>query len=130
MGTRSTVKFIQKFDDGEQVLCSVYQQYDGYIDGVGHDLANFLKGYNVVNGYNNSHTVGKHANGIGCLSAQYVQAKKDGIGGFYMTHANDEQEYNYRVFQEDDKILIEVDSFKGTPEELLAITSLDDEDYE
>lgn len=41
MGTRSTVKFYDESD--EPILC-VYQQYDGYISGVGHDLAKFLKG--------------------------------------------------------------------------------------
>lgn len=37
----------------------------------------------------------------------------------YLTHANDEQEYNYKVRVIDGKPQIEVDDFKGTPEELL-----------
>ena len=46
MGTRSTVKF---YDKGVPIL-SVYQQYDGSIEGVGYDLANFLKDKTVING--------------------------------------------------------------------------------
>ena len=42
MGTRSTVKFYSEFGK-EEIILSSYQQSDGYIEGVGHSLANFLK---------------------------------------------------------------------------------------
>ena len=119
MGTRSTVKF---YDEQDQPVLSVYQQYDGYISGVGHELAEFLKGKNVVNGFNSTQTMETgYANGIGCLAAQYVAAHKTKIGGFYLTTADNEQEYNYKVRLIDGKLLIEVDDFKGTPEELLKV---------
>jgi hypothetical protein len=118
MGTGSTVKFYDEVED--QPILSVYQQYDGYISGVGHDLANFLKDKKIVNGYNLGQTMELgYANGVGCLAAQYVANSKKVIGGFYLTHANDEQEYNYKVRVIDGKPQIEVDDFKGTPEELL-----------
>ena len=47
MGTRSTVKFYSEFDQEEPVV-SVYQQYDGYINGVGYDLAIFLKEKTII----------------------------------------------------------------------------------
>lgn len=120
MGTRSTVKFYSDYDQKEPIL-SVYQQYDGYIDGVGHDLAEWLKDKKVINGIRSGQTSeAGFANGMGCLAAQYVAAKKEGIGGFYITGSNDSQEYNYSVRLIDEKIIIEVDDiFKGTPEELL-----------
>lgn len=43
MGTRSTTKFISKRGEKLTPLVNIYQQFDGYVDGVGHDLANFLK---------------------------------------------------------------------------------------
>ena len=119
MGTRSTVKFYSEFNQDEPIL-SVYQQFDGYIDGVGHDLANWLKEKIVINGISNQTMEGGFANTMGCLAAQYVAAMKTKIGGFYLTTKYDSQEYNYSVKLIDDVIIIEVDDiFKGTPQELL-----------
>lgn len=118
MGTRSTVKFYDEFKKEEPIL-SVYQQFDGYIDGVGYDLANFLKDKKIINGISNQTMEEGFANGMGCLAAQYVAKKKTEIGGFYLTTKNDEQEYNYEVRFIDGKLIIKVDDFEGTPEELL-----------
>lgn len=119
MSTRSTVKFYNEFDQ-EQPILSVYQQYDGYIEGVGHELATWLKDKKVINGISGQTMQDGYANGMGCLAAQYVAAKKDRIGGFYLTSSDDEQNYNYTVRMLDEKLIIEVDDiFKGTPEELL-----------
>ena len=127
MGTRSTVKFYDESD--EPILC-VYQQYDGYISGVGHDLAKFLKGKKIVNGIGSGQTMEKgFANGIECLAAQYVAERKRRIGGFYLTNRDDKEEFNYEVRFIDSKFIINVDGFegspdgfKGSPEELLEIT--------
>lgn len=118
MGTRSTVKFYNEFKKEEPIL-SVYQQFDGYIDGVGHDLANFLKDKKIINGISNQTMEEGFANGMGCLAAQYVAKQKTEIGGFYLTTKDDEQEYNYEVRFIDGKLIIKVDDFEGTPEELL-----------
>ena len=56
---------------------------------------------------------------MGCLAAQYVKEMKTEIGGFYLTTNDDKQEYNYEVRLINDKIIIKVEDFKGTPEELL-----------
>ena len=117
--TRSTVKFYDESD--EPILC-VYQQYDGYISGVGHDLAKFLKGKKIVNGFGLGQTMENgFANGIGCLAAQYVAEKKSEIGGFYLTTKDDEEEFNYEVRFIDNKFIIKVEGFEGSPEELLEI---------
>lgn len=127
MGTRSTVKFYSEFKQDEPIL-SVYQQYDGYIDGVGHDLANFLKGKTVINGISNQTMKQGYANGMGCLAAQYVAEKKTKIGGFYLTNSDDLQAYNYEVRLVGDKLIIKVDDFEGTPDELLTYKPNEDED--
>ena len=123
MGTRSTVKFYSEFDQEEPVV-SVYQQYDGYINGVGHDLANFLKSKTIINGFGVEQNMDKgFANGMGCLAAQYVAENKTEIGGFYLTTRHDLQEYNYEVRLIEGNFIIKVryydNVFEGTPEQLL-----------
>lgn len=118
MGTRSTVKFYNQFNQSEPIL-SVYQQFDGYIDGVGHDLARFLKDKKIINGIKDEKMSDGYANGIGCLAAQYVAEMKKKIGGFYLTTQSDSQDYDYEVRFIDGRIIIKVDEFEGTPDELL-----------
>lgn len=93
MGTRSTITFQ---DDGNTV-CKIYQQYDGYIEGVGKELADFLQDCNLVNGISGGQE-GRVCNGMGCLAAQFVAEHKDGAGGFYMVPFDaDDESYNYVV---------------------------------
>lgn len=135
MGTRSTIKIYGTFDrpekrekNGEKVLpvASIYQQFDGYHSGVGLDLAEFLDGITVINGISGEN-VGTHANGMGCLAAQFIQQNKTNIGGFYMTHPEDEQEYNYEVWFTDDGLIMIEDEFEGTPEEFIKMVNEKDE---
>jgi hypothetical protein len=125
MGTRSTIKFYSEWDD-KAVLLSVYQQYDGYISGVGHDLARWLSDKKIINGYGSQTREDGYANGMGCLAAQFVADMKGGIGGFYMTTPKDKQEYNYEVRYIDGQFNIKVKeynsnrvTFDGTPQQLL-----------
>ena len=123
MGTRSTVKFYSEYNQKEPVL-SVYEQYDGYIDGVGHKLANFLLSKKMINGISQGQDSLEKgfANGMGCLAAQYVRENKKRTGGFYLTTSEDTQEYNYKVRFIDNDFIIKVDGyepFEGTPRELL-----------
>lgn len=118
MGTRSTVKF---YDEQNELILSVYHQFDGYLDGVGHELAEFLNSKKLITGIGDQDISGGFANGMGCLAAQYVKEKKGRIGGLYIGRAGDAQEYNYRVRFVDGKAMIEVDDFfTGTPDELLS----------
>lgn len=120
MGTRSTVKFYNEDDDNTPIL-SVYHQYDGYIEGIGHDLANFLKDKTIVNGYGSNQSMKTgFANGMGCLAAQYVAVNKKDIGGLYIVGPDNKQEYNYEVRVDGDRFIIKVDDiFEGTPADLL-----------
>ena len=126
MGTRSTVKFYEEYND--ELILSVYQQFYGYIDGVGHNLANFLMEKKVINGIRGDQSMdGGFANGMGCLAAQYVAHNKTEIGGFYLTTKDDEQEYNYEVRLVDGILIIKVDDFEGTPYELLNYVPKEDD---
>jgi hypothetical protein len=120
MGTRATVKFYSEYDEEKKSpILNVYHQWDGYIEGVGHELANFLLNKKIINGISNQTMQEGYANGMGCLAAQYVAEIKTVIGSVYITSIEDEGYYNYKVYFENDKLIIEVDEFKGTPIQLL-----------
>lgn len=119
MGTRSTIKF---FDEGtDSSLVTVYQQFDGHIDGVGLDLARFLESKKVVNGFSAGHTMELgYANGMGCLAAQFIAFAKTRIGGLYIVGGDAKESYNYEVRLKDSKFEIRVDDlFVGSPKELI-----------
>lgn len=124
MGTRSTVKFYNEHSsaDAKPMVC-IYQQYDGYIEGVGHGLAKFLQSKKVINGFNSSRGESMengYANGMGCLAAQYIASIKTEIGGVYIADLDDSEDFDYEVRLMDDKsVQIKVDDFCGSPEELL-----------
>ena len=103
MGTRSLTRVIETYRDdkkNKQVktkLVNMYRQYDGYPDGHGMELADFLNGGKVVNGIGTDKNV---FNGAGCLAAQMIAHFKDGAGGIYIqpiTANNCGQEYEYEV---------------------------------
>lgn len=139
MGTRSTIHFIRKRGEKLEPMVTIYQQFDGYIDGVGHELADFLLSKKIINGISSGQDNFHYANGFGCLIAQYIREHKDSVGNLYITNLDDSQEYNYYVefdedkyfskdifddkpFEVDELITIEVDStpaFRGKPSELL-----------
>lgn len=106
MGTRSLTYVFDT--DGSAVVC-MYRQFDGYLAGHGKELADFLNGFEIVNGYGSA--MPKLANGMGCLAAQLVSHFKVGTGGFYLEVpklGNDfGQEYEYHVYQ--DKIVVYTD---------------------
>ena len=72
MGTRS-LTFVY---DGNKPIVNMYRQYDGYPSGHGQELAEFLVGGTVVNGYG-SHTPKKAWNGMGCLAASLIANFKE-----------------------------------------------------
>ena len=95
MGTRSTVKFYQD----KKCVLSVYQQYDGYLEGVGQQVADLLQKYTLVNGL----PLGDNraiANGLGELALFYVMDNKEGNGNIYATTEDDSQLFNYEIHAE------------------------------
>lgn len=141
MGTRSTMKFIRKGNNKLTPLVSIYRQYDGYVDGVGHELAKWLLNKEITNGISSNNDLTKIANGFGCLIAQYIRDFKTEPGHLYITDMDNRQEYNYEVIFDDDKyfdgeynvddlITIKVDShpnFEGKPSELISFKESDDD---
>lgn len=102
MGTRSKTSFIEKRGDKLTHLVSVYQQYDGYISGVGHDIAKYILSKEICNGIRLGRDTSKLANGFTCLIAQFIRDFKNGVGGLYITTEDNIQEYNYEIIFDSD----------------------------
>lgn len=124
MGTRS-LTFVKE-QNGRKVSTYVcmYRQYDGYPSGHGLELAEFLKGKRLVNGFSLGET--NVFNGADCLSASMVAHFKTDIGGFYLypTSTTDAgQDYRYDIICNDKNITVKVkdynnkEIFKGSVEE-------------
>lgn len=119
MGTRSLTHVV---DTNGLVLVTLYRQFDGYPVGHGMELAEFLKGMTVVNGFNSS-TPKKSANGMGCLAAQLVAHFKTEIGQFYLMApgiSDCGEVYTYTVSLIDGVLMIKVsDGIEATPDEYI-----------
>jgi len=145
MGTRSLTRVIDRqeglsFAKGHlaknvgKSYINMYRQFDGYIERMGVDLAEFLLPFTVVNGIRLDEDR-KIANGAGCLAAQIVAHFKTDAGGIYLHPTEGKpgdcwEEYIYTIFVSDnpekDNITIAVYDiskkdtiFVGTPAELL-----------
>ena len=76
MGTRCLTVMIDDSGDEPKEMGVMYRQFDGYPDGHGIDLHNFLLGFKLYNGYPTNVT-GKAANGASCLWAQIISYFKE-----------------------------------------------------
>ncbi len=114
MGTRA-LTFVY---EGETPIINLYRQYDGYPAGHGAELAEFLEGYTVVNGFGEKRS--KLANGMGCLAAQMVAHFKTEVGQFYL-HSPEQkdcgQDFEYHVYSKDNELRVAItnrgDNFYG-----------------
>lgn len=104
MGTRSTITFISRYEDPEShrvmetPYVRIYQQYDGYPEGVGLELVDWLEKKNLVKWV--SLYTDDIANGLGCLTAQYIRDHKPGPGDLYIEPLDTDLtyiDYNYEV---------------------------------
>ena len=100
MGTRALTIFM---DEGKELVV-MYKQFDGYPDGLGVELAEFLKDFIMVNGIGVNDTGKKIANGMGCLAAQVIAHWKEGAGGVYLYPAGTRdvwEEFEYIITGEE-----------------------------
>ena len=101
MGTRSLTYFYNEEDSKKPFMC-MYRQFDGYPEGHGKELGEFLTGLTIVNGFGTNDKAGTHANGMGCLAAQYIAKVKTDIGNHYIVEPELQQdgwqEFEYYVY--------------------------------
>ena len=85
MGTRCTIQFssVDK-DNSVNTYVTIYQQFDGYPEGVGLALAEWLKSKTMINGIGEGQWTSKYANGIDCLVAQFIRDFKHEVGDLYI----------------------------------------------
>lgn len=133
MGTIASVRF--KYEGDNPILVNVRHHYDGYIEGVGHDLAKFLLSKKIVNGITDFDDMNAIANGFDCLIAQYISNVKKGPGKVYIWPQDFKGDYNYDVVYNGCKneIYIKVTHydkvlFEGSPKELLEYKEESNED--
>jgi hypothetical protein len=122
MGTRSLTRVFNTYKNenkNTQVkiqLVNMYRQYDGYPDGHGTELADFLKSGEVVNGIGSTNETERLFNGAGCLAAQMIAHFKNGVGGFYIepiTAKDCGQEFEYEVIVDFDTKEITLKCFEN-----------------
>jgi len=106
MSTRALINFVER-EDGvsfsehpgvDKIHTQIYKHYDGYPQGLGVTLADYLQGYKVVSGLGNDQEL--VANGMGCLAAQTVRYLKDVPGDVYLHKPAklDWEEYEYFIW--------------------------------
>ena len=121
MGTRS-LTFVY---DGDKPIINMYRQFDGYLEGHGLELAEFLMSGEMVNGFSDDNA--KQFNGMGCLAAQMIVHFKKSVGGFYIHAVTDTecwQDYEYHVYE--NRVLVKnpgVIIFSGTYKEFSTFCS-------
>jgi len=88
MGTRATIH-IAKREEGvsfseipKKKLISIYNHWDGYPEGLGVILAEYLEDKKIVNGLGDREA--PVFNGLGCLAASLIAELKDGPGDIYI----------------------------------------------
>ena len=116
MGTRSLTRIIPRqeglsFNKGHKkvklAFVNMHRHMDGYPEGHGLDLAEFLKDIKIVNGVPLDKESGNQANGSGCLAAQMVKHFKDGVGDIYLHPHTDDlgwEDYIYTVYPKENEL--------------------------
>ena len=106
----STKALINVYDEDDEKLCTIYKHFDGYIDGLGKFLYNFLNDKTIIDGFGNPEEASKVSfNGMGDLAARLIHALKDyqqhsagyDIGNVYIVSvgtSNVNEEYVYDIY--------------------------------
>lgn len=100
MGTRCITTI---FNESDVPLICLYRQCDGYPEGHGEELREFVAARPIISGIRDEKP-GQAANGMACLAAQVVACFKGDrdLGGFYLYPVDTTMdrcgaEYHYKV---------------------------------
>ena len=140
MATRSLTIVKESLSLSTKELVVIYKQSDGYPEGMGMKLANFLEGFIIINGIP-PNPEPKSANGMNCLAAQLVAELTNGIGEIYLYPSRTRdicEEYIYYIYlgtnntlrirtvetyhktdpKTSEQVIVEKVIFDGTPSEM------------
>lgn len=140
MSTRAMITFKE---NGREMV-KLYHHWDGYIEGLGKSMAEWLLSKRLINGIG-SDTDESCANGVGCLVAQFIRDFKTEIGNLYVVPIDNDQteDYNYVIDIKDEitykskPITAEITVtrfdetepyFKGSPNELIMFKEVEEDD--
>ena len=111
MGTRATIKIARR-EEGvsfsekpDKVMVSIYQHYDGYPEGLGVTLANYLDDKKITNGLGVDRNTPVF-NGLGCMAASIIAELKEEAGNVYIEDPERKHswiEYEYYIWGDDHK---------------------------
>ena len=94
MATRAMISIAKReervsfSEEPNQTIVDIYHHWDGYPEGLGVTLANYLEEKKVVNGIGGKDNEDLIFNGMGCLAASLVAYLKDGPGKVYIEDRN------------------------------------------
>jgi hypothetical protein len=89
-------------------ICCLLRLYDGYPEGHGVELAEYLANIKLSNGIPIGVAIHEFANGMGCLAAQIITHFKTKPGNFYMCCLDNPSDYVYVVYEKRGKIHLRV----------------------
>jgi hypothetical protein len=96
-------------DEMEEIVV-LYSQYDGYLQGLGKDIAEFLYGGTLVNGYGFG-VKEKQFNGMGDLSQRLAASFGTEVGTYYLCKAGTRdcgEEFRYYIYPDADEKTIRI----------------------
>ena len=133
MATRAMIS-IAKREEGvsfseepNQTIVDIYHHWDGYPEGLGVTLADYLNGMKITNGISNKDDINYIFNGVGCMAASIIEYLKDGPGNVYIEPRESHGwiDYQYYIWGDTDKeIWISIFDegeciFVGKPQQLI-----------
>jgi hypothetical protein len=129
MGTRSLTVM---YDEAGNETVVMYRHWDGYPEGHGLDLANFLKGISMTNGYSGDADRSALANGMGNLNAMVVAhfSPEHDVHLYPKDTRGCWEEYVYHVkLSEDKHLIMEVDGLHDGEGEPLGTQTFRPEEF-
>ena len=107
MATRAIIRVAEReegvsfSEQTDKIRVQIYHHYDGYPEGLGVTLANYLDNKKIVNGLPVGAGSVDVANGMGCLTASLIKYLKDAPGNVYIDYPNAERidiDYTYYIW--------------------------------
>lgn len=116
MGTRSITHIHEMEGLGdEEIVCSFFRHWDGYPEGHGQDILNFVEGKRLVNGIGSDFEEGVDFNRAGTFAVpfmQYIQ-NESGCEVIPTGAKNYGEEYTYHVYFRNGKFQVMVEDWSG-----------------
>tara|TARA_R110002020_G_scaffold409546_1_gene619262 strand:+ start:219 stop:662 length:444 start_codon:yes stop_codon:yes gene_type:complete len=112
MATRAIIRIAEReegvsfSEQTDKIRVQIYHHYDGYPEGLGVTLANYLGPKKIVNGLPVGAGSVDVANGMGCLTASLIKHLKEAPGNVYIDYpgqVHGDTEYTYYIWGCEDK---------------------------